>query len=188
MDDLGEIRLELIILPVTDVDRAKAFYADQFGFHVDYDQRVNESLRFVQLTPPGSACSIAIGEGLTDATPGFGSRHAGRRAGRGGDAPRIARARFRSGPGPGSRLGSLPLLLGSRRERLGRAAAARTARQVGGCASCALRLACRTDEPAPVERCRAGSAPARSIDPAATASRTLDRRQPCVGRGPLRRD
>ncbi len=70
MDDRGEIRLELITLPVTDVDRAKAFYADQFGFHVDYDQRVNESLRFVQLTPPGSACSIAIGEGLTTAEPG----------------------------------------------------------------------------------------------------------------------
>src|SRR3954470_11665845 len=70
MNDLGEIRLELITLPVTDVDRAKTFYADQFGFHVDYDQRVNENLRFVQLTPVGSACSIAIGEGLTDAEPG----------------------------------------------------------------------------------------------------------------------
>jgi catechol 2,3-dioxygenase-like lactoylglutathione lyase family enzyme len=70
MDDLGEIRLELITLPVTDVDRAKAFYADQFGFHVDYDHRVNENLRFVQLTPPGSACSIAVGEGLTEAEPG----------------------------------------------------------------------------------------------------------------------
>jgi catechol 2,3-dioxygenase-like lactoylglutathione lyase family enzyme len=70
MDDRGQIRLELITLPVTDVDRAKTFYADNLGFHVDYDQRVNESLRFVQLTPPGSACSIAIGEGLADAQPG----------------------------------------------------------------------------------------------------------------------
>ena len=70
MDDLGEIRLELITLPVTDVDRAKAFYADQFGFHVDYDQRVNAKLRFVQLTPPGSACSITIGKGITNAEPG----------------------------------------------------------------------------------------------------------------------
>ena len=70
MDDRTEIRLELITLPVTDVDRAKAFYADNLGFHVDYDHRVSESLRFVQLTPPGSACSIAIGEGLTDAQPG----------------------------------------------------------------------------------------------------------------------
>jgi catechol 2,3-dioxygenase-like lactoylglutathione lyase family enzyme len=70
MDDLGEIRLELVVLPVTDVDRAKAFYADRFGFHVDYDHRVSDTLRFVQLTPPGSACSIAIGEGLTDAVPG----------------------------------------------------------------------------------------------------------------------
>lgn len=63
-------KLELIILPVTDVDRAKAFYVEQVGFHADHDQRVNESLRFVQLTPPGSACSIAFGEGLTDAPPG----------------------------------------------------------------------------------------------------------------------
>jgi predicted enzyme related to lactoylglutathione lyase len=65
-----DIRIELLILPVTDVDRAKAFYADQVGFVVDHDVRVNESLRFVQLTPPGSACSIAIGEGLVDSTPG----------------------------------------------------------------------------------------------------------------------
>ncbi|HEX8727775.1 MAG TPA: glyoxalase superfamily protein [Ktedonobacterales bacterium] len=63
-------KLELVIIPVTDVDRAKAFYTDKIGFHADYDQRVNDSLRFVQLTPPGSACSIALGEGLTDAAPG----------------------------------------------------------------------------------------------------------------------
>ncbi|MEN0130245.1 MAG: glyoxalase superfamily protein [Brevundimonas sp.] len=65
-----DIRIELLILPVTDVDRAKAFYADQVGFVVDHDVRVKESLRFVQLTPPGSACSIAIGEGLVDSAPG----------------------------------------------------------------------------------------------------------------------
>ncbi len=64
------IRLELVIIPVTDVDRAKAFYVDKIGFHADFDQRVNEALRFVQLTPPGSACSIAFGEGLTDQEPG----------------------------------------------------------------------------------------------------------------------
>ena len=63
-------KLELVAIPVTDVDRAKAFYADQVGFHLDHDHRVNEGLRFVQLTPPGSACSIAIGEGITDAAPG----------------------------------------------------------------------------------------------------------------------
>ena len=63
-------KLELVILPVTDVDRAKAFYADQVGFVADHDQRVNDQLRFVQLTPPGSACSIAIGEGITEAEPG----------------------------------------------------------------------------------------------------------------------
>lgn len=63
-------KLELVVIPVTDVDRAKAFYTDKIGFHADHDQRVNEQLRFVQLTPPGSACSIAFGEGLTDAAPG----------------------------------------------------------------------------------------------------------------------
>ncbi len=63
-------KLELVIVPVSDVDRAKTFYTDKIGFHADQDHRVSETLRFVQLTPPGSACSIAIGEGLTDAAPG----------------------------------------------------------------------------------------------------------------------
>ncbi len=63
-------KIELIILPVTDVDRAKAFYADQIGFHVDHDHVVSDEIRFVQLTPPGSGCSIAFGKGLTDAEPG----------------------------------------------------------------------------------------------------------------------
>ena len=62
--------LELVTVPVSDVDRAKAFYVDGMGFHVDQDQRVNDSLRFVQLTPPGSACSIAIGEGISSKPPG----------------------------------------------------------------------------------------------------------------------
>ena len=61
---------ELVFVPVSDVDRAKSFYVDQVGFHADYDQQVNERLRFVQLTPPGSACSIAIGTGLIDSAPG----------------------------------------------------------------------------------------------------------------------
>jgi predicted enzyme related to lactoylglutathione lyase len=65
-----DYKLELIAVPVSDVDRAKAFYVDQVGFNADHDQRVNENLRFVQLTPAGSACSIAIGEGLTEAEPG----------------------------------------------------------------------------------------------------------------------
>lgn len=65
-----DMKLELIFVPVTDVDRAKAFYADQVGFAVDHDHRVDDRLRFVQLTPPGSACSIAIGEGITDMAPG----------------------------------------------------------------------------------------------------------------------
>jgi catechol 2,3-dioxygenase-like lactoylglutathione lyase family enzyme len=65
-----DIRLELVVLPVSDVDRAKAFYVDQVGFVADHDVTVTEGLRFVQLTPPGSACSIAFGLGLTTAEPG----------------------------------------------------------------------------------------------------------------------
>ncbi len=63
-------KLELITVPVSDVDRAKAFYVEKAGFHADHDQTVNDQLRFVQLTPPGSACSICFGIGLTDKEPG----------------------------------------------------------------------------------------------------------------------
>jgi catechol 2,3-dioxygenase-like lactoylglutathione lyase family enzyme len=63
------MRLELVTVPVTDVDRAKEFYV-RAGFHADHDHVVGDDLRFVQLTPPGSACSIAIGRGLTEMTPG----------------------------------------------------------------------------------------------------------------------
>jgi catechol 2,3-dioxygenase-like lactoylglutathione lyase family enzyme len=63
-------KLELVAIPVSDVDRAKAFYAEKAGFVVDHDHQVSDELRFVQLTPPGSACSIAIGKGLLDAEPG----------------------------------------------------------------------------------------------------------------------
>jgi len=65
-----DYRLELIILPVSDADRAKAFYVDQAGWNADHDQTVSDDLRFVQITPPGSACSIAFGKGLTDSDPG----------------------------------------------------------------------------------------------------------------------
>ncbi len=65
-----DCRLELVALPVSDVDRAIAFYVDQVGFNLDYDHKVNPELRFVQLTPRGSACSIAIGVGVTPAEPG----------------------------------------------------------------------------------------------------------------------
>src|SRR3954453_406909 len=63
-------KLELVQVPVSDVDRAKAFYVDQVGFNADHDHQVNDELRFVQLTPPGSACSIAIGTGLGQMAPG----------------------------------------------------------------------------------------------------------------------
>ncbi|HKE75694.1 MAG TPA: glyoxalase superfamily protein [Acidimicrobiales bacterium] len=65
-----DYKLELVAIPVSDVDAAKAFYVDKVGFNADHDHKVGEGLRFVQLTPPGSACSICIGEGLTDAAPG----------------------------------------------------------------------------------------------------------------------
>jgi predicted enzyme related to lactoylglutathione lyase len=59
-----------VIIPVSDIDRAKAFYTDKAGFNADHDHTVSDEIRFVQLTPPGSACSIAIGKGITDAAPG----------------------------------------------------------------------------------------------------------------------
>lgn len=63
-------KLELVAIPVSDVDRAKAFYTERAGFNADHDHRVSDELRFVQLTPPGSACSIALGTGVTQAEPG----------------------------------------------------------------------------------------------------------------------
>ena len=63
-------KLELVAVPVADVDRAKAFYVDQVGFVADHDHEVSEAIRFVQVTPPGSACSIAFGRGIVDSVPG----------------------------------------------------------------------------------------------------------------------
>ncbi|HYI74865.1 MAG TPA: glyoxalase superfamily protein [Gaiellaceae bacterium] len=65
-----EWKLELVAIPVSDVDRAKEFYVEQAGFVADHDHEMSDDIRFVQLTPPGSACSIAIGKGVTDAPPG----------------------------------------------------------------------------------------------------------------------
>ena len=65
-----DMKLELVAVTVSDVDRATAFYVDTIGFNADHDHQVSPELRFVQLTPPGSACSIAIGIGLTDMVPG----------------------------------------------------------------------------------------------------------------------
>ena len=63
-------KLELVAVPVSDVDRAKAFYTEQVGFVADHDHKVTDGIRFVQITPPGSACSIAFGQGVTTAEPG----------------------------------------------------------------------------------------------------------------------
>jgi predicted enzyme related to lactoylglutathione lyase len=65
-----DFKLELVAIPVSDVDRAKAFYVERAGFNADHDHAVSDEIRFVQLTPPGSACSIALGKGVTDAPPG----------------------------------------------------------------------------------------------------------------------
>jgi predicted enzyme related to lactoylglutathione lyase len=65
-----DYKLELISVPVSDVDRAKAFYTEKAGFNADHDHTVNDDIRFVQVTPPGSACSIAFGKGMSDAEPG----------------------------------------------------------------------------------------------------------------------
>jgi catechol 2,3-dioxygenase-like lactoylglutathione lyase family enzyme len=63
-------KLEVVVVPVTDVDRAKRFYSEQVGFVVDHDIRISDNIRIVQLTPPGSACSIAVGIGIVDMPPG----------------------------------------------------------------------------------------------------------------------
>ena len=65
-----DMKIELVAIPVTDVDRAKAFYVDQVGFVADHDHQVSDEIRFVQLTPKGSACSIAVGTGLVETAPG----------------------------------------------------------------------------------------------------------------------
>jgi catechol 2,3-dioxygenase-like lactoylglutathione lyase family enzyme len=65
-----DCKIELIFVPVTDVDASRDFYANQVGFHLDHDVRVDENVRFVQLTPVGSACSIALGQGITTMAPG----------------------------------------------------------------------------------------------------------------------
>lgn len=65
-----DFRIELVFVPVSDTDRSVAFYGDTLGWNVDHDQRVHDALRFVQVTPPGSACSIAFGDGISDDEPG----------------------------------------------------------------------------------------------------------------------
>ena len=65
-----DMKLELVVVPVSDVDRAKAFYTEKVGFNADHDHTVSDEIRFVQLTPPGSACSIAIGRGIVEGEPG----------------------------------------------------------------------------------------------------------------------
>jgi hypothetical protein len=65
-----DMKLELVLLPVTDIDRAKSFYVENAGFNLDVDHRASEEFRIIQVTPPGSACSVTFGKGITDAEPG----------------------------------------------------------------------------------------------------------------------
>ena len=74
-----DFKLEVVVVPVSDVDRAKRFYSEQLGFAVDVDQATGDAFRVVQLTPPGSACSITIGKGLVESAPGSLQGHADRR-------------------------------------------------------------------------------------------------------------
>jgi len=67
---MADLKLELVLVPVSDVDRAKAFYEEKLGFHLDVDHAPNDDFRVVQLTPPGSPCSITLGKGITSAEPG----------------------------------------------------------------------------------------------------------------------
>ena len=118
-----DMRLELFAVPVTDVDRAKDFYVNKAGFNADHDHVVSDEMRFVQLTPPGSACSIAIGKGITQMEPGsieglqvvVEDIEAARGA--------LAERRRRGVRGAGLPVGPVRVLLGPRRQRLGRPAA-----------------------------------------------------------------
>ena len=144
-----DLKLELVLIPVSDVDRAKAFYTEKLGFSLDVDTQPSESFRVVQMTPPGSACSITIGIGITDAEPGsYRGTHlvvsdieAARAelVARGVEVERRASLRPRGGgvaPWRGSRARRLRVvrgLLGSRRQHLGAAGGTkgRAARLVG---------------------------------------------------------
>ena len=115
-----DMKLELIGIPVTDIDRAKAFY-EQVGFNADHDHTVSDEIRFVQMTPPGSACSIAFGSGITEAgaAPVLGLQVVVASA----EATRadLARARHRGQRDPGLPLGPVRLLPRPGRQPLGRA-------------------------------------------------------------------
>ena len=90
-----DFKLELVAVPVSDVDRAKAFYTDQAGFDADHDHTVSDEMRFVQLTPPGSACSIAIGKGIIETRARLGPGPPGGRHRHRGGAGRAGRPRRR---------------------------------------------------------------------------------------------
>ena len=123
-----DLKLEVVPIPVTDVDAAKAFYTEQVGFHLDHDVRPDERMRVVQMTPPGSACSVVIGEGLPLGEPGVGqggpAKCGGRRC-RARDACRT-RSRGRSCPAARARGNAriaIRVLPRSGRKRVGRARA-----------------------------------------------------------------
>ena len=112
-------KLELVSVPVSDVDRAITFYVDQVGFNLDYDHHVSEDLRFVQITPRGSNCSIALGVGLSTKPPGSVEGLAGRRVRCRRRPGRAARTRCRRDRGPALPMGRLRVLQRSGRQRVG---------------------------------------------------------------------
>ena len=126
-----DMKLELIPVPVSDVDRSKTFYVDAVGFHLDHDVEPGNGMRIVQLTPPGSACSIAFGTGMTrpDAAPGHGI-HLAVDDIAAVPAPPGARSRRRSRPRPGR--GRLRVIQRPGRQHLGAAVARRVARSLTG--------------------------------------------------------
>ncbi len=119
-----DYKLELIAVPVADADRAKAFYTEQAGFVADHDHRISDELRFIQLTPPGSACSIALGDGISPSEPGSMQGLQMVVADAAAAREELRRPRRRRERGRRPALGLVRLLPGSRRQRLGPAGAA----------------------------------------------------------------
>ena len=113
-----DMKLELVAVPVSDVDRAKAFYVDKVGFNADHDFPVSDEMRFVQLTPPGSACSIAIGKGIVEGEPWLGQGPSGGRRQRGCRARGAIGTRRRRQRRPGVPVGPVRVLRGPRRQQV----------------------------------------------------------------------
>ena len=130
-------KLELVAVPVSDVDRAKSFYVDKVGFNADHDHRVSDEIRFVQLTPPGSACSIALGTGLVNKPPGSAQGlqlvvRTSTQLMRSSSSVASTSARFRSSTGARSSSSAIPTATAGRCSRFRPATSRRTAAALYG--------------------------------------------------------